>query len=171
LYVLPYFTGERTPHADPYARACFIGLTPRHAKAHLIRATMEGAAYAIRDSIRIFREMKVPLAEVRLSGGGARGKTFRSVQADIYAGEIGPRARIVRTNAAEGPAYGVALLAGVGAGVWKSVEQATSATIHVTDTTPVNRANAAAYSPRYELYGRLYRQLKAEFQAIHALEG
>lgn len=171
LYLLPYFTGERTPHADPYARACFIGLTARHSKAHMLRATMEGAAYALRDSIRIFREMRVPLSQVRLSGGGAKGRTFRSIQADIYAGEIGRQARIVRTNAAEGPAYGVALLAGVGTGVWRTVPEATSATIRVTESTSVHWDRAAGYSRRYAVYGRLYNELREEFARIHALEG
>ncbi|MGH7145534.1 MAG: xylulokinase [Planctomycetota bacterium] len=170
LYLLPYFTGERTPHADPYARASFVGLTPRHGKAHLLRATMEGAAYALRDTIGIFRKMKVPLSEVRLSGGGAKGATFRSIQAAMYGGEIGAAARIVRTNAAEGPAYGVALLAGVGTGVWKTVAEATGATIRVTERVAVDRQAAQAYTRRYPVFQRLYPALKAEFAAIHRLE-
>ncbi len=160
LYFLPYLTGERTPHADPFARACFIGLTPRHGKGAMARAVMEGATYAMRDSLEIIRGMGVPVSEVRLSGGGARSKFWATMQASIYGQET------VVTNASEGPAYGVALLAGVGTGIWGSVEEACDATISVTRRFEPVEEDRKAYDRYYPIYGSLYRALKAEFRKI-----
>ena len=108
LYFLPYLTGERTPHADPHARAAWVGLSLRHGRPHLVRSILEGATYAMRDSLEIIRQLQVPVKEVRLSGGGARSRFWRQMQSDIYG------VKTVTTNSIEGPAYGVALLAAVG---------------------------------------------------------
>ena len=160
LLFLPYLTGERTPHADPFARGCFIGLTTRHTRNHLIRAIMEGATFAMRDSLEIIRAMNVPVEQIRLSGGGARSRLWRQIQADIYGQDC------CTINAAEGPAFGVALLAGVGAGVWSSIEQACEATIEVVDRNTVDAATQAVYDRFYPIYGALYTALKEQFRKI-----
>ena len=112
-YFLPYLSGERTPHADPDARACFIGLTLAHQRPHMVRAIMEGVAYAMRDSLSIIREMGVPVRQIRASGGGSRSQVWRQIQADVFG------QKVVTLNAEEGPAYGVALLAAVGSGEYQ----------------------------------------------------
>lgn len=165
LYFLPYLTGERTPHADPCARACFIGLTPRHGKAELTRAVMEGATYAMRDSLEIMRQMGINAREIRLSGGGARSKFWAQMQADIY------NCDTCITNSHAGSAYGAMLLGGVGAGIWGSVEQACAATVKVTARTSRNSATARLYNRYYPVYGSLYQSLKAEFAKIAAIVG
>src|SRR5262249_54949950 len=129
LIFLPYLTGERTPYPDPNARGVFFGLTLRHTKAHMARPVLEGVAYGLRDSFEILREMGVPIRQVRASGGGARSALWRQIQADVTGHEH------VTINVDEGPAFGVALLAGVGTGVWNSVEEACRATIRVTQNT------------------------------------
>src|SRR5437762_3217873 len=113
LFFLPYLTGERCPHPDPCARGGWIGLTSRTLRRDMIRSLLEGVTFGMRDAIEIMREMSIPIREVRASGGGARSSFWRHLQADIY------QLPLVTTNATEGPAYGVALLAGVGIGVWK----------------------------------------------------
>ena len=163
LFWLPYLTGERTPHADPYARACWIGLTQRHDKAELVRSVMEGATYAMRDSLAIVRELGIPVEEIRLSGGGARSAFWRQMQADIYGQEV------CTINASEGPAFGVALLAGVGTGMYGSVEEACEATISVVSRTEVREAQRAIYERTYPVYRKLYESLKADFRTIDAL--
>jgi xylulokinase len=163
LYFLPYLTGERTPHADPYARAAWVGLSLRHGRAHLARSVLEGATYAMRDSLEIIQQMQVPVREVRLSGGGARSKFWRQMQADIYG------AKSVTTNSFEGPAYGVALLAAVGTGAYKNIVDACEATIKVVDSTNPNAKARKAYDAAYPLYQKLYRSLKADFQNIAEL--
>ncbi len=72
LFFLPYLSGERTPHADPTARGCFIGLTLSHQRGHLICAIMEGVTYSMRESVAIFEGLGVPIKQIRASGGGAR---------------------------------------------------------------------------------------------------
>lgn len=160
LYFLPYLTGERTPHADPYARAAWIGLTPRHGKPHLARSVVEGATYAMRDCLEIIEGMKIPVKEVRLGGGGGRSPFWRQLQADVYG------KRCVTTNATEGPAYGVALLAAVGTGAYKDVPEACKATIAVTGETKPDAATRKTYDRFYPEYGQLYQSLKGDFRAI-----
>src|SRR5439155_23882541 len=133
-------------HADPFARGAWVGLSLRHGRAHLVRSILEGATYAMRDSLEIIRQLQVPVKEVRLSGGGARSKFWRQMQADIYG------ARSVTTNSFEGPAYGVALLAAVGTGAYGSIVEACQATIKVEDTTTPNAKTRGTYEALYPLY-------------------
>ncbi|MFQ5733297.1 MAG: xylulokinase [Planctomycetaceae bacterium] len=160
LYFLPYLTGERTPHADPHCRGAWIGLSLRHGRSHLARSVMEGATYAMRDSLEIIAGMGIPITQVRLSGGGARSEFWRQMQADVYGRDV------VTINAEEGPAYGVALLAAVGVGAFKDVVEACNATIQVVTRTPANSETASRYDELYPLYGRLYRSLKDDFREI-----
>ena len=163
LYFLPYLTGERTPHADPHARAAWIGLSNMHTRAHMARAVMEGATYAMRDCLEIIQGMGVPVTEIRVSGGGARSEFWRGLQADVY------RQAVWTVSSAEGPAYGVALLAGVGIGIWKTVPEACDATIRKLRKTAPDRKRVARYKELYPMYGKLYRSLKDDFRAIAAL--
>ncbi len=163
LVFLPYLTGERTPHADPNARGVLFGLTIRHTRAHIIRAVMEGVAFAMRDSFEIIRTMGVEARQVRASGGGARSKLWRQIQADVTG-----QAHCT-INVDEGPAFGVGLLAGVGTGVWSSVPEACAATIRVVDELPPLPEHCELYKPYYCLYQQLYRQLKSSFVADQRL--
>ncbi len=163
LFFLPYLTGERCPHADPNARGAWIGLTSRTTRGMMIRAVLEGVTYGMRDAIEIMNDMHIPIKEIRASGGGARSPFWRELQANIY------RNPIVLTNASEGPAYGVALLAGVGTGVWKNVEEACKSSISQTlKVAPAKRA-ADLYEKHYQIYRKLYHDLKARFDEIAAL--
>lgn len=163
LFFLPYLSGERTPHADPNARGAWIGLSLRHGSAHLIRSVMEGASYAMRDCLEIVNELKIPIREIRLSGGGARSEFWRQMQSDLYG------RRVVTTNAEEGPAYGAALLAAAGTGAFKGVVEACTATIkNVTSTDPQAEAKRI-YTKCYPMYGRLYKSLKSDFAELQRL--
>lgn len=163
LTFLPYLTGERTPHADPFARGAWVGLSLRHGREHLVRSVLEGATYAMRDSLEIIREMQVPVKEVRLSGGGARSKFWRQLQADIYG------VKSVTTNSFEGPAYGVALLAAVGTGAYSSIVEACQETIKVDKTITPNAKTKRTYDAAYPLYQKLYRSLKDDFRTMSEL--
>jgi xylulokinase len=157
LMFLPYLTGERTPHADPSARGVFFGISLRHQKRHFIRAVMEGAAFGMKDSFDILQEMAVPIEQVRATGGGARSALWRQIQADVTGL---PHHTI---NVEEGPAYGVALLAAVGAGVFSSVEEACEATISLRSRTDPIPDNVALYRECHRIFRQLYRNLKATF--------
>ena len=149
LYFLPYLTGERSPHNDPYARGCFIGLTPRHTKASMARAVMEGATYAMHDTVEIMRELGVESTQIRLSGGGARSPMWAQMQADIYG------CTTALTSSTAGSAYGAMILGGVGAGAWNSVPEACEAVIKVTSTTDTNPEVAKVYSKLHPMYKKI----------------
>jgi xylulokinase len=165
LIYLPYLMGERTPHLDPEARAVFFGLTGRHTRAHMIRSILEGVAYSLRDSLEILREMGAPLGEVRFSGGGARSALWRQIQADVF-GLPG-----VTLNVGEGPAFGAALLAGVGTGAYATVEEACDATLRVEECTAPQPESVGVYARYYPIYRALYPALREQFAAVTAAAG
>ena len=163
LFFLPYLTGERTPHFDPDAKGGWIGLTVRHGRAHLIRALLEGATYAMRDSLELIREMGASIDQIRLSGGGARNALWKQIQADIYGHDVHT------LQSTEGPAFGVALLAQVGTGGFATVPEACDATIRLADQTKLDPKVKPFYDRGYTIYRQLYRDLKASFAAIGVL--
>ena len=121
---------------------------------------MEGATYAMRDCLEIIQGMKIPVKQIRLSGGGARSDFWRQMQADIY----GKKA--VTINAAEGPAFGVALLAAVGTGAYKDVVEACEATIEVVTQTAPEPSNKRTYNRLHPTYQHLYKSLRKDFCTI-----
>jgi xylulokinase len=160
LLFLPYLTGERTPHPDPNARGAFVGLTLRHGKGHLVRAVLEGVSFGLRDSLELIRALGVPIDQVRASGGGARSDLWRQIQADVFNTEL------VVINITEGAAFGAALLAGVGAGVYSNVQEGVSTTIRVVSRTTPQRESVEVYQRLYPLYRGLYGALKSTFDAL-----
>jgi len=146
----PYLMGERTPHLDPNARGALIGLTATHTRAHVVRSIMEGVAFSLRDTFTIFQEMKVPVNRIRLGGGGARSKLWRQIQADVYVHDV----EVV--EAEEGAAYGAALLAGVGAKIWNSVDEACSAVVRVKDKVQPQLESVGVMNHNYAAYRRVY---------------
>ena len=154
LIWLPYLMGERTPHVDPGARGALVGIGASHTRAHVARAIMEGVAYSLRDTFAIFAEMNVPVTGVRLGGGGARSALWRKIQADVY----GRDCEIVQTE--EGAAYGAALLAGVGAKFWASVDEACAQVVEVKQRVAHDPAMTPIMERGYEIYRALYPALK-----------
>ena len=163
LFFLPYLTGERCPYADPHARGGWIGLTARHTRADLVRSVMEGVTFGMADALRIMESMNIPIHTVRLSGGGARSEFWRQLQADIY----GKNVAVI--NASEGPAYGVAILAGVGTGMWRDVPQACKAVIRETEKRKPVKKTAVIYQKHHAQYQRLYAALKNEYPRLARL--
>lgn len=163
LFFLPYLAGERTPHADPLARGSFVGLTLKHTRGHLVRAIMEGVAYALNDSLAIIRELGVPVKRIRVGGGGAKSDLWRQIQADVFG------QKVYRINAEQGPAFGVALLAAVGAGSYRNIEEACAVAIRDVDETAPDRASKTKYAAAFPEFQQLYRSLKEDFQRIAKL--
>lgn len=162
LVFLPYLAGERTPHADPLARGAFVGLRAEHGLPHLARAVMEGVAFGLRDSLELMRQMDVSAAEVRATGGGARSRLWRQILADVFG------CPVVSLTADEGPAFGAALLAGVGAGVFESVPDACRSAIRLGERLEPRRETVKVYEDLYRRYRELYPLLRDTF---HALSG
>jgi xylulokinase len=153
----PYLMGERTPHLDPDARAALVGLTASHTRAHVIRAILEGVAFSLKDSFEILKELNVPCNTIRLGGGGARSALWQQIQADVY----GQAVEIM--EAEEGAAYGVAILAGVAAGAWPSVETACDQVIRTRAYVKPDPKAVALLDRQYQSYVALYPALRSLF--------
>lgn len=159
LLFLPYLSGERTPYPDPNARGSLVGLSLRHGKAHVTRAVLEGVSYGLNDSLTLMRNLGIEPDRIILSGGGARSELWKQMLSDVF------DARCEMVNAVEGAAYGAALLASVGAGIYPDVEQACSSCIKVTDSV-LPGPNRKAYEAFYPRYRALYPALRDEFKAM-----
>ena len=155
----PYLMGERTPHLDPSARGALVGLTASHKRAHVVRAILEGVAFSLKDTFMIFDEMNVPVKSIRLGGGGARSPLWRQIQADVY----GQAVEIV--EAEEGAAFGAAILAGVGAKIWPSVDAACDSVVRVVERIPAIAANVALMNKAGHAYRRIYPAMKSIFNS------
>lgn len=163
LIYLPYLMGERTPHLDPDCRGVFFGLSAIHTKAHMLRAVMEGVSYSLSDCNDILKEMGIEVGQMMACGGGGRSPVWRQMLADMYDCSV---KTVVQT---EGPALGVAILAGVGCGIYESVEAACDALISEDKSTgPVGR-QAERYRKYHQLYKKLYEDLKDSYKKLAAL--
>lgn len=135
----PYLTGERCPYPHPHARGALLGLARSHTRGAIVRAILVGITLNLARQIELMRGLGVPLREVRLAGGGARDPWWRQLQADVYG------LRCVAMRSQEGSALGAALLAGVGAGVFKDVPAAGRAATAVAQTVRPARSRARRY--------------------------
>ena len=151
----PYLMGERTPHLDPFARAALIGLAADHSRGHIIRAVLEGVAFSLKDTLTIFKQLGVPAQAIRVGGGGARSPLWRQIQADVY----GQGVEVVQAE--EGAAYGAALLAGVGVGVWPSVDAACDAVVRVAKRIAPDANAKHVMQTAYAAYRRVYPALRS----------
>jgi xylulokinase len=163
LIYLPYLMGERTPHLDPDARGVFFGLSARHTRRDMLRAVMEGVSYSLLDCMEIIRGMGIPVNEVRASGGGGRSILWRQMLSDMF--ETG----VMTVNSSEGPALGVALLAGVGTGIYKDVPEACSESIKTVSIQNPDNNNSKTYRKYYKIYKDLYTSVKAQYKALSTL--
>jgi xylulokinase len=154
LTFLPYLQGERTPHADPDARAMFEGLSLRHDRGALVRSVLEGVAYGLRDSLELLRELGVEPGVGRASGGGARSELWLKIVASVLG------IPIERTAVEEGAAYGAALLGGVAAGTFASAQEAIDACVRVRDTVEPDAEWQRVYEDGYRRYTALYPAIK-----------
>lgn len=163
LIFLPYLSGERTPHPDPNARGIFCGLTLRHKKEHLIRAVMEGVAFSLRDCLELTNYLGLQASQIVASGGGARSALWRQILANVIDREIQTLA------STEGAPYGAALLAGVGAGAYKNVQEACDSTVAVSDTVKPEKDAVKTYASLYTIYRDMYERFKPTFEALSAV--
>jgi xylulokinase len=163
LFYLPYLNGERTPHLDPNARGVFFGLSVMHTRAELIRAIMEGVSYSLTDCVEVMREMNISFTKMSICGGGAHSPIWRQMLADLYGCEVNT------LSSEEGPALGVAILAAVGAGIYKSVPEACEKIIKTDKTQGPVEANTRSYKKLYEFYKSLYPALKDSYTSLAKL--
>lgn len=164
LLYLPYLMGERTPHLDPNCRGVFFGLSAMHTRQHLLRAVMEGVTFSQRDSVEVLREMGVSIKEMLACGGGGSSALWRQMLADVY----GCPVKTVVSK--EGPALGVAILAGAGTGVYSSVQDGCAAVIKTNPPQNPISQNSTEYEKFYNIYRALYPALKNSFSELAKIE-
>ena len=164
LLYLPYLMGERTPHLDPDCRGVFFGLSAMHSKYDMLRAVMEGVTYSLRDCLEVLRGMGIQPAEMLACGGGGSSPMWRQMLADVFACPV----KTVKSK--EGPALGVAILAGVGAGLYPSVQEACDAMIQTNPPQEPVRANVPQYEKFYRVYASLYPAMREGFRALAKAE-
>ena len=149
----PYLTGERCPYPDANARGCFYGLSLTTTRADMTRAVMEGITFSLNQIIEIFRNF-ADNTKIYASGGGAASKFWRQIQADVFQLPV-----YTMSAASEGGAYGAALIAGTGAGLWKNLTEATSVLKEETLVEP-SAVIPEGYAKSYSIYKQLYPSLK-----------
>lgn len=163
LVFLPYLMGERTPYNNPDARGVFIGLNISSSRGDMTRSVLEGVCFGLRDSLEILKSLKIPVEAVRVSGGGSASQLWRQILADVF----GVKVQVV--NSKEGPAYGAAILAAVGCGLYKTVDEACKRLIRVTSSVEPIPENTLEYDKVYRIYTGLYPILKDSFKKMSGL--
>jgi xylulokinase len=164
LLYLPYLMGERSPLLDSDARGAFVGLSAIHQKGDLIRAVLEGVTYSQRQCLDVFREMGVSTRQMLACGGGAASPFWRQMLADVYGCDVQTVA-----SSRESPALGAAILAGVGVGIWKTVDEGCQAVIRLNPPLEPCPQAGRDYEPFYRLFCGLYPALKGAFHQLATL--
>ena len=160
VFYLPYLMGERTPHNDPYCRGTFIGMNMTHQRKHLTRAVLEGVAFSLRDTFEIMKAMGIRIPVISINGGGAKSRLWCQIIADVL------NVRVVKLNTNEGPAYGAAILAAVGYGLFDSVEAACASFIKVTESIEPDKAKVELYNQKYDKFREIYPATKELFKKL-----
>ena len=163
LIYAPYLMGERTPHLDANCRGIFFGLSAMHQRRDLLRAVMEGVTYSLADCLGVLAEMGVAPETMLACGGGGKSPLWRQMLADVM------NCPVATTVNTEGPALGVAILAGVGAGLYPSVPEACRQMIHVNPAQNPIPENVPQYAKVYAVYKKLYPANKDLFRDLAAL--
>lgn len=158
IFYLPYLMGERTPHNDPYARGTFIGMDMTSERKDMTLAVLEGVAFSLRDTFEIMKNAGIHITEIIINGGGARNALWCQIIADVL------NVKVKKVNSDDGPAYGAAILASVGFGLFKSVNEACDDMIKVTNIIYPNSKKTSLYDKKYNKYKQIYPHLKEVFR-------
>lgn len=155
LLFLPYLSGSRCPVNDPEAKGVFTGLTLNHTRAHMIRSAMEGIVFGMKTSMEIFKETGIDTKKIIASGGGARGKLFLQMEADILEKEV------ITVEGEEQACVGAAITAAVGTGAYKNFHQACERAVHFRSerVEPIEE-HIKIYRDRYPIYEKIYDCIK-----------
>ncbi len=159
LYFLPYMVGERSPHNDVFARAAFIGISPTTTKRQMSKAVMEGVAFALKDCLEIAKSGGLNITSTTICGGGAKSNTWKQIIADVL------NVKVNEVVTEQGPSFGAAILAMVGAGEYSTVEEAVKATVKYSGSVLPVKEKVSYYEKKYQTFTKLYPALKNIFKA------
>ncbi len=164
LLFLPYLAGERSPLWDAKAQGVYFGLKYATSYAHLVRAAMEGVAYALKHNIETAAEAGAAVSELYGTGGSANSHIWAQIKADV----TGLAMRIPASDTAT--TCGAAMLAMVGVGAYPSCRAAVDRIVQIRRTHTPNPANAALYLHLFEIYGDLYRCTSESMHRLYDLQ-
>jgi xylulokinase len=153
LLFLPYMAGERSPLWDPAAKGVYYGLDFGKTRGHLVRAALEGVAYALRHNLETAREAGAVVGELYAMGGAANSALWTGMKADVTGHPIRVSASDTATT------LGAALLAGLGIGIYPDGEAAVRATVRFGRVYTPDAGRAVAYAAGYARYRALSAQL------------
>jgi len=160
LLFLPYLAGERSPIWDPEARGTFIGLSYETERGHWVRSIMEGCAYALRHNLQTAEDCGIPVVSLEAMGGAANSEVWTQIKADVTGKEIRVRASDSATT------LGAAMLAGVGVGLYRDLEEAVSLTRGPGKVYMPDPERSRKYSCGYRLYLEAYDRLQTLFPKL-----
>ncbi|WP_216697552.1 xylulokinase [Anaerostipes faecalis] len=160
VFFLPYLMGERSPHNDPDARGTFIGMTMDTTRADMTQAVLEGVAFAIRDSFEVAKSLGIKINRTRICGGGAKSQLWKKIVANVL------NIKVDSIESEEGPGYGGAMLAAVGCGEFKNVEEAAEKLVQVVDTVEPDEKLAKKYEEKYQIFKEIYPTVKNLFKKL-----
>ena len=162
LIVLPYFMGERTPIWDPNARGIIFGLTLFHTRAHIYRALLESAGYALRHHIDVASSIGLRFRRIIAVDGGAKSRLWRQIVTDII---NFPQEYVSKS---QGAPFGDAFLAGIGVKAYKDIREIKSF-VEIDEVTEPNPEAGKIYSELYRIYLNLYQETRDDAWRISKL--
>lgn len=160
LIFLPYLMGERAPHWNPRARGAFVGLNMTHTRAHMARAVLEGVAFNLRMILEAFQRQGAGVEQMRLIGGGARGRLWRQIIADVYGLPV-MRPRYLE----EATSLGAAVAGGIGVGLIKDFCVAEQL-VEIIEVQPPDPSAVRRYAELYPVFCETYRALVPAFERL-----
>lgn len=158
VFYLPYLMGERSPHNDPKARAVFLGMAMDTTREEMTQAVLEGVAFGLRDSLEVARSLGMKIERTKICGGGAKSSLWKKIIANVM------NLKVDVIESEEGPGYGAAMLAAVGCGVYKDVQEAAEKLVKVVDTVEPEAELVSKYEERYCKFKEIYPALKDVFR-------
>ena len=158
----PYLRGERSPYWDPHLRGNFIGIHARHTIHDFAQAVLEGVAYSLRDCLDVVKSLGEPIKKLHLLGGGAKSRLWRQVLCNVL-GE--PLIKPVIESAA----FGSALLAGIGVGVFKDWEHAVAVCTQTQTQLKPDPQTQGLYDSYFDIYRDVTRDLQQHDRRLSQL--
>mgnify|MGYP002860664823 CR=1 FL=1 len=155
---LPYLMGERSPHNDPYARGCFVGMSMDTTREDMMLAVLEGVAFGLRDNVEAAKALGVTPLSSRVCGGGAKSELWRKILANVLAMPL------ERVETEEGPAYGASILAATACGAFPNVKTAADRLVKVRDVIEPDAILMEKYEKKYQLFRSVYPKLKSLYR-------
>jgi len=163
LVFLPYMSGERSPIWDKDAQGVFYGIGFNKTRAHMIRSVLEGCAYALLHNLKTAEEAGVCVETLNAMGGAANSRLWTQIKSDVTGKKINVPASDTATT------LGAAILAGIGAGLYKDFNEAVGKTIEITRTHEPDMKNHEIYSKYFDIYLEIYNNLKSTMKKSSAL--